>query len=95
MTRPAFDGSTYSEELDGVRLTSQLARVRAMMADGKWHTLKEIAYCAMGSEAGISARLRDLRKPRFGGYVVERQRIGRGLWAYRVTPPSGKQMRLL
>lgn len=38
------------------------------------------------SETGISARLRDLRKVKFGAYVVERRRRGEGgLYEYRVT----------
>jgi len=38
-------------------------------------------------EASVSARLRDLRKAKFGGYRVERQRVreGRGLYHYRLT----------
>ena len=38
-----FDGSTYSPALDGPRLTSQLARVKELMSDGRWRTLQEIA----------------------------------------------------
>ena len=39
---------------------------------------------AGGSEAGISARLRDLRKEKFGGYSIERKRSDEGLWWYRM-----------
>lgn len=79
-----FDGDTYDAKQDGPRLSGQLDRVRDLMADGDWRTLAEIATAVGGSEAGVSARLRDLRKDRFGGHVVERKRIDGGLWAYRL-----------
>lgn len=81
---PHFDGETYEPEEDHARLTGQLARVLDLMKDGRWRTLAEIAKAVDGSEAGVSARLRDLRKPRFGGYVVERERGEGGLHRYRL-----------
>jgi hypothetical protein len=88
VTHP-FDGVTYDERRDGKRLGTQLERVRDLMLDGHWRTLDEIGVYVKGSEAAISARLRDLRKPKFGGYVVDRQNVGGGVWRYRVTrPPS-------
>jgi hypothetical protein len=43
---------------------------------------------AHATETGISARLRDLRKPKFGGYVVEsKRRYDGGLWEYRLVVP--------
>lgn len=63
---------------------TQLARVRALMEDGQWRTLRQIAEAVFpASEAGVSARLRDLRKD---GLKVERERVapGRSLWRYRV-----------
>jgi hypothetical protein len=57
------------------------------MLDGTWRTLEGIRSTVGGSEAGISARLRDLRKPRFGGYGVERRRVSGGLFEYRVLRP--------
>lgn len=81
-----FYGATYQPELDFARLNSLLNRVRNFMADGQWHTLKAIAEACGGSEASVSARLRDLRKE---GRIVERQRIGdpkAGVFAYRVVP---------
>jgi hypothetical protein len=80
-----FDGLTYDETLDGPRLTSQLERVKRLMRDGRWRSLAAIHHIVGGSEAGISARLRDLRKPKFGGLIVERERVKKsGLWMYRV-----------
>lgn len=88
-TRPReplrFDGETL-EEGDGPRLSRQLLAVRSLMADGAWRTLAEIAEHVGASEASVSARLRDLRKERFGAMTVERSSLGRGLFRYRVTP---------
>ena len=77
-----FDGETFDPVIDGKRLTSQLERVRALMSDGKWRTLAEIHAVVGGSEAGVSARLRDLRKQRFGGHNVVRQRWLGQPWQY-------------
>ena len=81
---PQFDGATFQTERDGERLRSQLQRVRDLMIDGQWRTLQQIARQVGGSEAGVSARLRDLRKPRNGGYTVERKYIADGLYEYRL-----------
>jgi hypothetical protein len=80
---PDFDGETYDRERDYGRLVSQLHRVQAIMADGNWHTLDELAGKTGGSPAAVSARLRDLRKPKFGGHEVIRRYLGNGLWEYR------------
>lgn len=82
-----FGGSTYLPYLDSARLSSQLERVKQLMNDGEWRTLPQIQAIVGGSEAGISARLRDLRKQKFGGLIVNRKRIGdpsKGLWVYQV-----------
>lgn len=82
-------GVTFSPEYDAQRLTRQLDRVRALMLDGQWRTLSAIAVAVQGSEAGVSARLRDLRRHEYGGYVIDRRRVGdprRGLFHYRMAP---------
>lgn len=84
-----FGGATYDEHDDGARLASLLDRVRELMDDGKWRTLREIVVEVGGSEGGVSARLRDMRKAQFGGVEVERRRRGdpaNGLHEYRVPP---------
>jgi hypothetical protein len=82
-----FDGPDVTEK-DTERLTGQLYRVFRLMADAKWRTLAEIAREVEGSEAGVSARLRDIRKARFqevfGRCTVERERVSGGLFQYRL-----------
>jgi hypothetical protein len=80
-----FDGTTYEPERDKTRLSRQLIAVRSFMSDYEWHTLEEIAAATGEPEASISARLRDLRKPRFGAYIVDREYVSAGLWHYRLA----------
>jgi hypothetical protein len=81
----AFDGDTYQPEHDHTRLKGQLWRVFQLMSDGKWRSLAEISEDAGGSEASVSARLRDLRKEQYGGREIQRERISGGLWHYRMV----------
>lgn len=80
-----FDGRTYRPERDRTRLSRQLVAVRSVLSDHGWHTLEEIAGKTGEPEASVSARIRDLRKPKFGGYTVEREYVERGLWRYRMA----------
>jgi hypothetical protein len=80
-----FDGSTFEPTKDGKRLNTQLYKVFSYMRDSKWHTLREVAQSVGGSESGVSARLRDFRKERFGGHTVERRRVDGGLFEYRLV----------
>lgn len=79
------DGATYDHARDGRRLTCQHNRVLCFMRDGQWHTLDAIAGATGDPPASVSARIRDLRKERFGAYLVERRYIARGLWEYRLV----------
>lgn len=83
-----FDGRTFDPEQDGPRLHTQLRNVLACMKDGQWRTLDEISSLTGAPSTSVSARLRDLRKPKFGGYTVERRARGErcaGLFEYRVV----------
>lgn len=82
-----MDGSTYEAKADKGRLNQQLQKVFETMSDGVYRTLTEIEETTKFPQASISARLRDLRKPKFGGYVVERRLRGprsKGLFEYRL-----------
>lgn len=81
-TAPMFGGETYDPALDGARMNGQLLRVWNQMIDGQWHTLAELADKCGGSEAAISARIRDFRKEKFGSHIVLRRRVTAGLWEY-------------
>ncbi len=81
---PDFDGETYERDRDKERLTMQLGRVRDLMLDGTWRTLAEISKSADAPESSVSARLRDLRKVKFGSFIVERRYLADGLWEYQV-----------
>lgn len=82
----SFGGDTFNEQEDGARLRRQLKAVWAVMYDGQWHTLHELSQLVDAPEASVSARLRDFRKSKFGGYFVERERIphANGLHRYRI-----------
>lgn len=83
-----FDGRTLDPQRDDKRLTTQSERVFEIVKDGEWHTISEIAAKVNGSEAAISARLRDFRKAKFGAFQVEREYVERGLFRYRLLAPK-------
>ena len=87
-----FDGATYEPAHDSERLSSQLRRVFELMRDGQWRSLRDIAEAVGGSEAGVSARLRDMRKPRNGKHEVQRRRVAGGVFEYKlVVNPAGER----
>lgn len=82
---PAKLGRTFSEYLDGRRLTSKMSQVLALMLDGEWHTTDELR--AVGGSSG-DRRARQLRDEEFGGFNVEAERVREGLWHYRLVNPD-------
>ena len=78
-----FDGETYDRDRDQERLGSQLLRVAEVMIDGAWHSLPEMEEMTGDPKQSISARLRDMRKEKFGKCQIERRNIGGGNWEYR------------
>lgn len=60
-------------------------RCRLLMADGGWWTVPAMAAALGCTQTGASARIRDLRKTRYGGHkVVKRLRPG-GYFEYRMV----------
>lgn len=82
------DGDTYEAKRDKARLNRQALAVYDLMRDQRWRTLQEISDMTGEPIASVSARLRDLRKERFGAYQVDREYVSDGLWRYRVLPPT-------
>jgi hypothetical protein len=79
-----FDGVTYDRKLDKKRLSTQLLRIYNQLLDGRWHSLQGLAFRCNAPESSVSARLRDLRKPKFGALRIERRRVENGLHEYRL-----------
>ena len=81
-----FDGDSYDPKQDYYRLRTQLDRVRWLLLNpkGRRWTLPELkdAVGLGAMEASISARIRDLRKEKFGSYDVRHERVNGGLWEY-------------
>jgi hypothetical protein len=69
---------------------------------GLWLTLRQLARLTGYGEASISAQLRHLRKPEYGGFVVEKRccyegHIGHGghrgaTWEYRLRAAKRKNI---
>ena len=80
-----FDGAAYEPELDKVRLTGQLKKIFEIMRDGQWHTLRSLEIMTGFPQASISASIRCFRKKKFGGFIVDRERIGKtGQFQYKL-----------
>lgn len=79
---PHFDSGVSLSPSDHVRLGKQLARVLAVMSDGRWYSvpaIKAAIAARFGTddpETSISAQLRNARKPKHGGHDIERRRVG-------------------
>jgi hypothetical protein len=91
---PHFDGETYDPALDHRRLTGQLERVYRWLAEAHpaWVTAAELGEKTGDPTPSVQARLRDLRKEKFGAFDVESRRRGDGLagvWEYRLTGERG------
>lgn len=82
------DGVTFDPARDTSRLNRQALAVWRVMRDGQWHTLAELSGATGYPEASVSARLRDLRKRRFGSRRVDRMYLGDGLHAYKYVAPE-------
>ena len=78
-----------AETETGARENAQLEAVWQVMRSGAWRSVEEIAALVECPPASASARLRDLRKPQYGGWTVERAYVGTGLWRYRVAEKAG------
>jgi hypothetical protein len=84
-----FDGSDYVARFDRERLSTQLEHIRDFMLarPGQWFTVQELGRSLIFPEPSISAQLRNLRKPRLGGWHVPKRRRGdphRGCWEFTI-----------
>lgn len=87
-----FSGADFQPPRDGGRLAVQYVRIFALMRDGVWRTLDQIAQTTQDPPASVSAQLRNVRKGSFGRHTLNRRYIGQGLYEYQlVLNPEGIQ----
>ena len=88
-----FDGETYDAEMDHARLSTQIRAVRRFMLLnidewlGPQHFERAMWRTGINTNwASLSARIRDLRKAKFGGCKIDSRRApsGNGAWEYRL-----------
>lgn len=82
-----FDGHDYDLPRDYKRLSTQLEAILNLMIDSQWRTLEQIALKTGAPHASVSAQLRNLRKKKNGGYIIDRQYLDNGLYQYRLRIP--------
>jgi hypothetical protein len=84
-----FDGKTVTKKDEG-RLNVQLDKVRRAMFSGAWKTLEELEREVEAPQASISARMRDLRKVKFGAYTIDRRKKAgcKATYEYRLRFPA-------
>jgi len=68
-----------------VLAATQIERVRDVLRDGEWKTLEEVSSITGDTTPSISARLRDLRKPRFGNHLIIKRKVNDNLFEYRMV----------
>lgn len=83
-------GGTTLTPADEPRLDTQLYFVYHIMKDGVWRTIPELEALLLSEygvvmQTSISARIRDFRKTKFGGHIVNAKNAGRGLWKYQLV----------
>src|ERR1700761_5829976 len=89
---PSTYGPDFDPQLDGKRIATQLEVIASLMESAhqaeQWLNLAGIEQETSYPSASISAQLRHLRKPKFGGHRVEKRRRGGkgGTYEYRVYP---------
>jgi hypothetical protein len=87
------DGRTFVPGLDRFALDTQAGLTFLYLSTHGWVTPKEVAE-AIGWEdwdhGSVTARFRDFRKPKFGGYIVARRRVAgsKRLHEYRLMDPE-------
>lgn len=79
-----FDGADYVHERDGKRLANNHFKLKGLMQDEKFRTLREISTLIDVPEASVSAALRDFRKEKFGNNILNKKYLGNGLYSYQL-----------
>jgi len=86
-----FHGTDYDAPRDRERLSSQQTKVKSaalLFSRHGWWTMAELSEYVDGPPASVERQVRYMRKPEFGGYVVEKRHVAGGTFQYRVLAPG-------
>jgi hypothetical protein len=83
---------TWDEDRDGSRIARQRARIWKQMFSGNWKTIYELSVATGDPHQSVSARLRDLRKTKYGAHTVDRRYQAEGVWEYRLTVNNQREL---
>jgi biotin operon repressor len=64
---------------------SQVELVKKMMQSKEWVTLYDLARELGASDAGVSARIRDLRKYQHGRHIIVKRKRSAHVYEYRMV----------
>lgn len=79
-----FDSGIRLTLPEHVALGRQLRRIFDYLSDGEFHSIDSIAECTGTKVTSADAQVRNLRKEKHGGFVVEYRRI-EGVAHYRLV----------
>lgn len=57
--------------------------LHTLQADRAWRTIQYLSAVTGTRETSLSANLRNLRKPKWGGHRIAKRRLN-GVWEYRL-----------
>lgn len=81
-----FSGSHYNKEIDEARLERQIDRVLRVLQQNGWLTVTDIANKTGDPENSIQAQIRNLRKAKNGGFIIDATRATKtGLFKYKLV----------
>jgi len=88
---------TTLEPIDQQRIIPQREFVAYALSKGEWQTLRQLADYARCSEAGASARIREIRarakaKSEPDPIEKKRQSPGSGVWLYRMAVKGQRRL---
>lgn len=72
------------------KLSAHIAAVKSVMHRKGWMTLNDIRIDLLFIKRfrlepqSVSARVRDLRKAKYGSHIVDRRYVGNGVYEYRL-----------
>ena len=68
------------------RASTQRIQLFYRMKGGSYWTLEELSSMTGIFVQSVSARLRDFRKPQYGGHTVVKKMLNEGVWQYKLIP---------